>query len=176
MKKSKVLGKGQLAVGVMVIALIAAVWLNTKYMPTSTKYLGEASYVSTSSDNALETSANMNTEDYFASAKTDREKQLKTATDTVKELLKSENLTDKDKESALKLIESIADNMKKEANIETLLKAKGFKETVAVIGNDGINIVVKSDGLTTANTMQIQDIAVTESGLDLSKIKIIPIK
>lgn len=176
MKKSKVLGKGQLAVGVMVIALIAAVWLNTKYMPTSTKYLGEASFVSATSDNAVETAAKATEQDYFATAKADREKQLKNATDTVKELLKSEALTDKDKESALKKIESIADTMKKEADIEALLKAKGFTQAVAVIGNDGINIIVKSDGLTTANTMQIQDIAVTESGLDLSKVKIIPIK
>ncbi len=176
MKKGKVLGKGQLAIGVMVVALIAAVWLNTKYMPTSTKYLGEASFVSTSSDKAVETSANASEQDYFVTAKAEREKQLKNTTDTVKELLKSENLTEKDKESALKQIENIADTMKKEANIEALLKAKGFKQAVAVIGNDGINIIVKSDGLTAANTMQIQDIAVSESGLDLSKIKIIPIK
>lgn len=175
MKKGKVFGKGQLAVGVMVVALIAAVWLNTKYMPSSTKYLGEASYVSANSGEAVETSAKT-TEDYFASAKTDREKSLKGAVETVEELLKSEKLTDKDKESALKQIESIADNIKKEANIESLLKAKGFSQAVAVIGNDGINIIVKSDGLTTANTMQIQDIVTTESGLDLSKIKIIPIK
>lgn len=176
MKKSKILGKGQLAIGVMVIALIAAVWLNTKYMPTSTKYLGESSFVSANSDSAIETSAQTSEQDYFATAKSEREKQLKSATDTVKELLKSENLTDKDKESALKQIENIAETIKKEANIEALLKAKGFSQAVAVIGNDGINIIVKSDGLTTANTMQIQDIAVSESGLDLSKIKIIPIK
>lgn len=173
MKKGKVLGKGQLAVGVMVIALVAAIWLNTKYMPSSTKYLGEASYVSNSSTDAVETAAK--TDDYFATAKADREKTIKTAVETVKEVLKSESLTDKDKESALKMLESIAETMKKEANIETLLKAKGFKQAVAVIGNDGINIIVKSDGLTTANTMQIQDIAVAESGLDLSKIKIIPV-
>ena len=43
MKKGKVLGKGQIAVGIMVIALGAAVWLNTKYLPSSSKYLGEAS-------------------------------------------------------------------------------------------------------------------------------------
>ncbi|MBR6533010.1 MAG: SpoIIIAH-like family protein [Clostridia bacterium] len=174
MKKGKVLGKGQLAVGVMVIALVAAIWLNTKYMPSSTKYLGEASFVSTTSDNAVETSAKV--EDYFASAKSEREKSLKTATDTVKELLKSENLTQEDKVTALKKIETIADNLKAEANIEALLKAKGFKKAVAVIGADSINIVVQSDGLTTANTMQIQDIVTTESGLDLSKIKIIPVK
>ncbi len=174
MKKGKVLGKGQLAVGVMVIALAAAIWLNTKYMPSSTKYLGEASFVSTTSDEAVETSAKV--DDYFTSAKAEREKSLKVATDTVTELLKSENLTEEDKESALKKIETIAENLKAEANIEALLKAKGFSQAVAVIGADGINIVVKSDGLTTANTMQIQDIVTTESGLDLSKIKIIPIK
>ena len=91
-------------------------------------------------------------------------------------MLKSENLTEDDKKSALKQVESIADTIKKEANLETLLKAKGFAEAVAVIGQDGINIIVKSDGLTTANTIQIQDIVTSESGLDLSKIKIIPIK
>ncbi len=175
MKKGKVFGKGQLAVGVMVVALIAAVWLNTKYMPSSTKYLGEASYVSTNQDNALETSAPAN-EDYFQSAKSDRAKALKTAVETVKELLKNENLSEKDKESVLKKTEDIAATIKKEADIEALLKAKGFSQAVAIIGNDGINIIVKSDGLTTANTMQIQDIATAESGLDLSKIKIIPIK
>ncbi len=175
MKKGKVLGKGQLAVGVMVVALAAAVWLNTKYMPSSTKYLGESSYVSTNSGEALQTGAKVE-ENSFASAKAEREKSLKTAVETVTELLKSEKLTDNDKESALKKIDSIADTLKREANIEALLKAKGFAEAVAVIGNDGINIIVKSDGLTTANTMQIQDIVTNESGLDLSKIKIIPIK
>ncbi len=175
MKKGKVLGKGQLAVGVMVVALAAAIWLNTKYMPSSTKYLGEASFVSTSSSEAVETSAKAET-DYFTEAKSEREKSLKNATDTVKELLKSENLTKEDKETALKKVENITENLKAEANIEALLKAKGFSKAVAVIGAEGINVIVQSDGLTTANTMQIQDIVTAESGLDLSKIKIIPIK
>ena len=175
MKKGKVFGKGRLAVGVMIVALIAAVWLNTKYMPSSTKYLGEATYVSANSGEAVETSAPVS-EDYFVAAKADRDKTLKNAMETVQELLKSDSLSAKDKEAALKKIEAIADTMKKEADIEALLKAKGFDQAVAVIGSDGISIVVKSDGLTTANTMQIQDIATAESGLDLSKIKIIPIK
>lgn len=174
MKKGKVIGKGQIAVGVMVVALVAAIWLNTKYMPTTTKYLGEASYVSNTEENAVQTSAKQ--EDYFTEAKNERKKALETACETVEELLKSEPLSEKDKESALKQIENIGETIKKEANIEMLLKAKGFTEAVAVIGNEGINIIVKSDGLTTANTMQIQDIATSESGLDLSKIKIIPIK
>ena len=52
MKKGKVIGKGQIVVGVMIVALAAAVWLNTKYLPSGTKYLGESTYV----DNILRTS------------------------------------------------------------------------------------------------------------------------
>ena len=174
MKKGKVIGKGQIAVGVMVVALVGAIWLNTKYMPSSTKYLGEASYVGNTSDNAVQTSATV--EDYFASAKDERKKALTKAIETVEEMLKTENLNDDEKEIVIAKIEDIATNMEKEANIETLLKAKGFTEAVAVIGQEGINVIVKSDGLTTANTLQIQDIVTAESGLDLSKIKIIPVK
>ena len=90
--------------------------------------------------------------------------------------VKTENLNDDEKEIVIAKIEDITANMEKEANIEALLKAKGFTEAVAVIGQDGINIIVKSDGLTTANTLQIQDIVTEESGFDLSKIKIIPVK
>lgn len=174
MKKGKVLGKGQLAVGVMVIALAAAIWLNSKYMPSSTKYLGEASYVSAEADSKTQTATK--TDDYFTNAKSERNKTLKSAIETVEEILKNDKLTDKDKQGVLKKIESIAETMEREANIEALLKAKGFEKAVAIIGMDGINIIVKSDGLTTANTMQIQDIVTAESGLDLSKIKIIPTK
>ncbi len=175
MKKGKVLGKGQLAVGVMVVALVAAIWLNTKYMPTSTKYLGEASFVSaTNDDKTVETSAKAEN-DYFTTAKAEREKAINTAVETVEETLKNENLTEEDKASTLKKLEQIAETMEKEATIEALLKAKGFEKAVAVIGQDGINIIVSSDGLTTANTLQIQDIVTAESNIDLSKIKIIPI-
>ena len=58
MKKGKVFGKGQLTVALMLVALGGAIWLNTKYLPSNTKYLGEASYVNNSSAaEAVETAA-----------------------------------------------------------------------------------------------------------------------
>lgn len=176
MKKGKVFGKGQLTVIVMVLTLGAAIWLNTKYLPSDTKYLGEASYVNgTSSQEAVETSAKVE-EDYFTNAKKEREEAVDKAIETIEETLKSENLTQEDKTSALKEIEEIGASIKKENNIETLLKAKGFERTLAVISDSGINIIVGSEGLTTAQTLQIQEIATSQSGIELSKIKIIPIK
>lgn len=179
MKKGKVLGKGQIAVAVMVVALGAAIWLNAKYLPSDTKYLGEASYVNntSSSESAVETAAKPDnkTEDYFTTAKKEREKNRTEACETIEETLKSDKLSEEDKKSAMLKIEEIGARMEKESNIEALLKAKGFEKALAVISDSGISIIVKSEGLTSAQTLQIQDIATKETNIGLANVKIIPI-
>lgn len=175
MKKGKVISKGHIAVGVMVVALCAAVWLNTKYLPADTKYLGEVSYVDNTSDEAVETSAKVENSDYFDTAKKDREKQRQNAIETIEETLESETLSDEDKKSALAKIEEIGDRIETEANVEALLKAKGFEKTLAIISDSGVSVVIKSEGLTSAQTLQIQDIITTQTHFTLDKIKIIPI-
>ncbi len=175
MKKGKVFGKGQIVVGVMVIALAAAIWLNTKYLPTSTKYLGESSYVNgETTENAVQTATKA--DDYFTTAKKEREEVREDALEDVEEILKNSKLSDAEKKAALETLTKLTKNATNEVNIENLLKAKGFQQALAVIGDDEINIVVKSDGLTTANTLQIQDIVTNQTEIPLSKIKIIPIK
>ncbi len=178
MKKGKVLGKGQIAVAVMLMALGAAVWLNTKYLPSSTKYLGEASYVSNTEDKAdsVQTSAKAEeTADYFSKTKKEREDARKKAIEAVEEMLDTDKLTEQDKASALSKIEKIGKDIEKESNIESLLKAKGFEKALAIISDGTINVIVKSEGLTSAETMQIQDIITQQTDIDLSGIKIIPV-
>ncbi len=179
MKKGKVFGKGQITVAVMLLALGSAIWLNTKYLPSDTKYLGEASYVNGSAeeDAAVETSAKAEKEEdnYFENAKKEREEAKKKAEETVEELLDNKNISAEEKAAVLKTVETLGTNIKKETNIETLLKAKGFKDAVAVIGEKGISVIVKSEGLTSAQTLQIQDIVTNETQIELGNIKIIPI-
>lgn len=179
MKKGKVLGKGQIAVCIMVLALGAAVWLNTKYLPSSTKYLGETSYVDNVSDaSAVETGAKPQKEsgnDYFATASKDREQTRKEACETIEETLKDAKVSNEEKSSALAKIEEIGARMEKEANVEALLKAKGFKNVLVIISEGGVTAIVSSEGLTSAQTLQIQDVLTSETGLTLQNIKIIPI-
>lgn len=178
MKKGKVFGKNQIAVTVMVAALAVAVWLNMKYTPSSTKYLGEASYVNNtvSKNDSAQVSATVSNSDYFTTTKKDRDKVRTEAQETIKETLKNEKISAEDKKSAIAKVEEIAARMESESNIETLLKAKGFEKTVAVMNDSGISIVVKSEGLTSAQTLQIQDIVTSETNISLANIKIIPIK
>ena len=178
MKKGKVFGKGQAVLALMVLVLGAAVWLNMKFSSTN-KYLGEATYVNSKKEtsSAVETSAKADTKtDYFADAKKGRKTALENAKKTVEELLDTDNLTEEDKKTAMQKINEIAATIEKENNIETLLKAKGFEKAVVVIGDKNINVVVKSDGLTTAQTLQIQDIVTSESEVELGNIKIVTVK
>ena len=173
MKKGKVFGKAQIALVLMVLALGAAVWLNMRF--TDEKYLGEATYVDNASgEEALPTAGKVT--DSFAEAKSEREKAYEEAEELIKDTLKSEKLSEEDKAGTLKKLESLADRLKKESNIETLLKAKGFEKTVAVIGDNNVSVIVKSDGLTTAQTLQIQDIITSETKIPLGNIKIVAVK
>ncbi len=177
MKKGKVLGKSQITVALMVLALGGAIWLNTKYLPSDTKYLGEASYVSYSSGQAVETGAKAeNSADYFQASRKERKSTREEAIEFIEETLDNDKLKESDKKSAVAKAEEIATRMEHEANIETLLKAKGFSDAVAVINDTGISVVVKSDGLTSGQTLQIQDIISGETDIPLSNIKIIPVK
>ncbi len=179
MKKGKVFGKGQVALVLMVLALGAAVWLNMKFSSTE-KYLGEATYVSDTdtSSEAIATSAKAEKQeaDYFETAKKDREKALSEAQEIAEETLKSADVTDSEKQTALASVNQLSARVEKANNIETLLKAKGFPKAVAVIGDKDVNIIVKSEGITTTQTLQIQDIVTAQTDVSLSNIKIVTVK
>ena len=69
------------------------------------------------------------------------------------------------KEQALADIAAIAATIEKEANIETLIKAKGFEECVAVINGDKANIIVKSEGLKPNQLSQILEIVYKQANI-----------
>ncbi len=177
MKKGKVVGKTQIALALMAMALGAAVWLNMNF--SNEKYLGEAKYVDNSaSGESVQTSAKPDNSDSdrFEQAKKERKEAYEKAEEKVETLLDSEKLSDTDKQAALNVIKDLAMRIERESNIETLLKAKGFEKAVAVIGDNNITVLVSSDGITTAQTMQIQDIVTSETGISLGNIKIVAVK
>ena len=179
MKKGKVFTKSQAIIVVMVLCLGVAVWLNMKFS-SGEKYLGTASYVNktASSGSVVATSAKVDKtdENYFENAKKERAENLKKQQELVKETLRSSSLTDDEKAAAVDRVGDLVTRMEQESNIETLLKAKDFADALAVIGEKDINIVVKSEGLTTTQTLIIQDIITAQTNIPLANIKIVTVK
>ena len=63
-----------------------------------------------------------------------------------------------------------------ETVIEDLIKASGFEDCVVYIDGDNASIVVKTNGLTTAQAAQIKDILLSEVTIPNENIRIFEVK
>ena len=95
---------------------------------------------------------------YFSSVQVNRQRTRDEAIEVLQSVVENAASTEAAKNDALAQISKLAGVMEAEANIETLIIAKGFAECVAVISEDGASIVVKSEGLNPAQISQINEI------------------
>ncbi len=99
-------------------------------------------------------------DDYFTSSVLNRSRARDEAMEVLQTVVDSASSSEEASASALADISRIAGDIEKEANIESLVKSKGFAECVAVISGDGVNIVVKCDDeLLPSHIAQIKEIA-----------------
>jgi stage III sporulation protein AH len=194
-----VVKKRQVVIIALVIMILVAGYLNWSYkkdmetVPTISqdversvqKNLGEAKLVNSN----LETNdSSMQMEDqkvvvdtgssniYFIESRMERERSRSEALEILQSIVDDQNSPKESKVSAQNKMIDIAKIMDKEMIIENLIKAKGFKDTVAFVNDDKVNIVVQSDGLIPSQVAQIQDIVVSQTGVAVEKIKIIELR
>ena len=110
---------------------------------------------------------------YFASTQVSRQRARDEAIEVLQGVIDNEKSDDATKAQALADISQIARDMEAEANIETLIKSKGFEQCVAVINGDAASIVVKSDGLLASQLSQSTEIVYEQAGISPVKITII---
>ena len=184
MKKRMIIGKRQIVLAVLVLALGAAVYLNWRFAEsgggldltgalssrTTSGSLGDAKYVNQASSSASKTS--------FSAARQDREKARNDAAALLNDTIKDAKADSAAKAAAVEKVTQLAKNIEIENSIETLVKAKGFADCVAVISDEKVNIVVASgeDGLLDSQVLQIQDIVRGQKNVSLENIHIVPVK
>ena len=74
---------------------------------------------------------------------------------------------------AAEKISQIAVDIQNEANIESLVKAKGFEECVAVIAEGSVSVVVKAESLQAKDAAQILTIVYETTGIAPENVSII---
>ena len=110
---------------------------------------------------------------YFSSVQVSRRRTRDEAIEVLQAVVDDKSATEAAKNEALSEINKLAGVMATEANIETLIVAKGFEECVAVISGDTASIVVRSDGLNVAQISQINEIVYSEAGIKPVNVTII---
>ena len=110
---------------------------------------------------------------YFSSVQLSRQRSRDEAIEVLQSVVDNASSTAAAKDEALAEIQKLALVMETEANIESLIVAKGFEDCVAVINGDSASIVVKSEGLIASQISQINEIVYQQAGLEPLNIKII---
>lgn len=195
------LKKRQLILAMLIIALGAAVYLNWQFADNgsiltattqvadqdssnSEKALGDTTYVNTNADQNAQNSAQSNSDnnmtpsatEYFSSARLARKQARDTANETLKATIDNPNATDDVKKSAVDQSAKIAANIEAEANIENMIKAKGFKDCMAYVENNQCTVNVFTTGLLDSEAIIIKDIVSSQTGISYSNIKIVEVK
>lgn len=104
-------------------------------------------------------------DEYFDTAAYNRDRARDEAIEVLSSVVDNETALQEIRDQAGADIAALAANISAEANIEELIKAKGFADCVAIINGDNASIIVKSDGLLPSEIAQITEIVYEQSGI-----------
>lgn len=110
-----------------------------------------------------------------AEAKVTREQVRAKNKETLQSIIDNDKISEEQKKEAIAQMVHVTELAEKEAEVETLLASKGFKDTVVSLTDDAADIVVGNTELTDANLAQIEDIVVRKTEIPAANIVITPI-
>ena len=111
--------------------------------------------------------------DAFSEMNLTRKRSRDEALEVLNTVALSDTAVESVKTDAMNEIEQIAKDIESEANIESLVKAKGFEQCVAVVNGDSASIIIKTDGLLQNEVAQISEIVYKQAGVRPEDLKII---
>lgn len=137
----------------------------------SSKVLGEAEYVGATTQAPKEN-------EYFSSARVDRQTARDSSIEKLNEIINNPDQGDEAKANATEKLTQISSFITIENKIETLVTAKGARNCLAVINEDGtrVDVIVDVDELTDAIILQIKEIAMEQLGVGFENVSIIQSK
>ena len=156
--------------------IVAAGYVNIRFasVPTLDDTDGIKASVEDINAGLLENEEETATEDdYFALSVINRQRVRDEALEILLDLTNSDMTDAEAKADAYSEMTRMANEITSEANIESLVKAKGFNNCVAVVSKDDVNVVVESEGLTINEVAQIKEIVYIECGVHPDNVKII---
>lgn len=185
-KPSFIIGKKQIILSGMTLILGVSIYMN--YMFTdSQKILGQTKTVSGKSINysvdsqagdAVDVNAvptGSQDENYFSQARLDRMTSRDEAVQTLQTIFGGGDTTKDEQNVAKQTAEQLSQNIELEAEIETLIKACGYKDCIVYLGEDKANIVVQSgnaDGLLASDVATITQVLLQKVDIPKENISV----
>ena len=129
-------------------------------------HLGDATFVGAGVSDPMEDPS------YFTEARAVRTAAREEALSIIQEVLDSAGASAEDKAQATQKATAIAENVLQESNIENLLLAKGFADSVVYIDGERCSVVVQAEELQQQESLQILQIVVSQSAVAADQVQI----
>ena len=185
MKNMKNWKKNLLAAGVLVV-VCAGIYMNWMYNNANTvndltqsldadRVLAEDGIIM-SGDDVSVGAENSTITDYFAAVRLSRQQARDSAVDLLQEAMAYGDESNQSESS--QQLEQIVQTALTEAQIESLVIAKGYVDCVAYMSDTGISVAVASPegGLQQDDVAVIADIVITQTGFSLEEIRVVEVQ
>jgi stage III sporulation protein AH len=116
--------------------------------------------------------------EFFDSARLNRQQARDAAAQTLTTVSEAKGASQEIVDAALQEISQIASLSVKEAQLEDLIKAKGFADCVVYISDSDVNITVPAppEGLAASSVAKITDVVTSQTDYKATDLKIIEVK
>ena len=111
--------------------------------------------------------------DFFVESRLERESARSLEIERLREILGSNTADARTKSEAHARYLALSRESAKETQIEQLVKARGYEDAVAFIGQSSLVLVVKADELTSADLARIGDLLSQAAGVRLDSVRVI---
>lgn len=179
------LWKRNAVIATVLLFICAGVYLNWSYNQknepvdltetlSAEQVMGEASL---QIEPAQEVSAAEQAQDYFAQLRLNRQSSRESAVELLEQTIAYDDESELST-GATQTLNDIVTTALSEAQIESLIIAKGFSDCVTYMADDVVSVAVScSDaGLSNADVALISDVVTAQTGCSLSQVRVIEVK
>ena len=181
--------KKNLVAAAVLVTVCAGIYVNWLYTEESTaaslmdtvdveKVMSDDALILSEDMEAVSSDVQTTATDYFAAVRLSRQQARDSAVNLLQEAM-AYNGTDSSKEvESVMELEEIVQTALSEAQIESLIIAKGYTDCVAYMSGEGISVAVSSPegGLQQEDVAVIADIVMSQSAYSLGDIRVVEVQ
>ncbi len=127
----------------------------------------------TESKNDSNSNVDLDDSDFFIDYRLERDKARSEQINLYREMINNPNTDEATKKEAQKKMLNLTEKMEKEMEIESLIRARGFKDALAYIHDGSVDVIIQTTGLQKEDVTRVGDIVVKTTGLDFEDVTII---
>jgi len=178
-----IIGRRKVLLAVLVVILGAAIFVNWQFGSVkvddseASKNLGDAQYVNgTNVSDKNENDDSGDVTDYFSDIRLERQQTRDAIKENYERISADMSVSEAEKAESMVIFAKLMETVKKETDIENLVKAKGVNECIAVINNETVTVVVDCEQLSDVILLQIKEISNKQTNISFENITIIQAK